>query len=387
MKTACKKQKIVSHFVGLSGVGGDQSNFIEYMNNIKLHPSKYKHKVYTIGSVDSCYRLDIDVLDIKKVSNLYKLALDIISKGVIVHFYNNLSSLKVAFFLFFLPVNKLIVHERGTIWNQKFVGLIASYIVSWKAHIILSNSFATKTMLIKKVHISEKKIQVLHNGINTLPNQKCNTDCQESDSTFYIGFIGRLDSPKGVHILIDAMKHLKSKNIKLIIAGDGALKKILKINSSKLPNVKFIGRVKTPYIFMSKINLLVVPSIREPLGNVCLEAGLCKVPVLAANIDGLPEIIEDKFSGELIDATDQAIVNLAGGALPLPKFVVNPDTQKLYQPRQINPAILAKRILGLSQKPDKLRYYANNLHNKDVKYFNINRYRTELHKIYSDMFF
>jgi len=33
------------------------------------------------------------------------------------------------------------------------------------------------------------------------------------------------------------------------------------------------------------MDLLVVPSIREPLGNVCFEARLCKIPVLAANIN------------------------------------------------------------------------------------------------------
>ena len=386
MKTIYQKRKVVSHFVGLSGIGGVQSNFVEYMKHIKLHPSKYEHKVYTIGSIDSHYELDNDVLDIRKISNLYGLILDIVSRDVIVHFYNNLSSLKVAFFLAFLPTRKLIVHERGTVWNQRSTGWIISRFVSWKAQVILSNSFATKTMLVKKFFIPEKKIQVLHNGINTLLNPECGINQKKHSSIFYIGFIGRLDSPKGVHVLVDAMQYLKNSNIKLIIAGEGVLGDILKKSSSKLHNVKFIGRVKDPCLFMNKIDLLIVPSIREPLGNVCLEAGLCKVPVLAANVDGLPEIIEDKVSGELIDATDQVLVDLEEGAVPLPEFVVNPDTQQLCLPKQINPTLLAKQILELSTEPDKLNYYAVNLHDKVTSYFNINRYRAELHKVYSEMF-
>ena len=89
------------------------------------------------------------------------------------------------------------------------------------------------------------------------------------------------------------MYHLRNENIKLVIAGEGVLEHMLKKNAAKLNNVQFIGRVKNPYLFMNKVSLLVVPSIREPLGNVCLEAGLCKVPVLATNVDGLPEIIEN----------------------------------------------------------------------------------------------
>ena len=65
-------RKIISHFVGLSGIGGVQSNFIEYMNNIELHPSKYHHKVYTIGSVDSYYQLTNDVFDIRDTAGQHQ---------------------------------------------------------------------------------------------------------------------------------------------------------------------------------------------------------------------------------------------------------------------------------------------------------------------------
>ena len=91
MKSA-HKRKTISHFVGLNGIGGVQSNFIEYMKNIDLNHSRYNHKVYTIGNIDSSYKLSNSALDIRKTFNLCRLILDIVSKDVIVHFYNNLSS-------------------------------------------------------------------------------------------------------------------------------------------------------------------------------------------------------------------------------------------------------------------------------------------------------
>ena len=374
----------ISHVVGLYGIGGVQSNFIEYISNIESNPSKYDHRVYTIGKVDAHYQLSRVVLDIRKFSNLYRLILDIVSKDVIVHFYNNLSSLKVALLLSVLPTYNIVVHERGTVWNQKRSRWIVTRFIAWKSTIILSNSYATKTMLSKKFSISSKKINVLYNGVNTATNYNCSID-KSNDSIFRIGFIGRLDSPKGVHVLIKAMRYLKNENIKLTIAGEGVLGDILKESASDLNNVEFIGRVSCPFAVLDKINLLVVPSIREPLGNVCLEAALCKTPVLAANVDGIPEIIEHKITGELISATDEISIDFPENAVLLPEFVVNSVSQQLCSPKQINPYILAKRVLELSTEPDRLSYYANNLYDKVVCDFSISKYRDKLHSIYDNL--
>jgi glycosyltransferase involved in cell wall biosynthesis len=385
MKQIHCKQKLISHFVGLSGIGGVQSNFVEYMKNVELHNSRYQHRVYTVGSVDPHYQITNNVLDIRKISNLYKLILDIVSKNTIVHFYNNLSSFKVALLLVFLPVRKFIVHERGTIWNQKSSKWLVPRFIAWKADIVLSNSYATKTMLVKKISIPEKKIRVLHNGINTLQEYDYSSNYKKNNSKFRIGFIGRLDSPKGVHLLIDAMHYLKNERFELVIAGEGVLESSLRERASTLNNINFIGRVQNPYLFMNKIDLLVVPSIREPLGNVCLEAGLCRTPVLAANVDGIPEIIVHKVTGELIEATDEISIEILRKGVPLPEFVINPVNQELQAPKQINPSILARKILKLSSQGDKLKRYADRLHDKVIACFSMDAYRKKLHTIYREI--
>ena len=377
----------VSHFVGLSGVGGVQRNFVEYINNQSISEldNTIRHKVYTLGEVDSQYEVLEKVFDIKNLKNLFSLILDIISRKKIVHFYNNLTSIKVVLFLSLLPVHNLILHERGAIWNLSYSrGPLLRFVV-WKAHLILTNSNATKIMLEKKFNITSKKVRVIHNGINT--KVKCTKKklLHDKSSIFHIGFIGRLDTPKGVHVLIEAMRHLVGKNIELVIAGDGILEYFLKKQAKDYKNISFIGRVENPYRFLSSIELLVVPSIREPLGNVCLEAGLCRIPVLAANIDGIPEIIENKVTGELINATDRISIYMPEGAVPLPNFVVNPTNQQLQIPRQINPLLLARKILELSEKPALLEYYAENLHSKVMDYFNIDRFSSELHAVYREI--
>jgi glycosyltransferase involved in cell wall biosynthesis len=376
----------VCHFVGLSGVGGVQRNFSEYMKLEIINGNEYKHTIYTIGKVDDQYQFSTNISNILKLRNLASLISDLISKTKIVHFYNNLTSLKAALFLFFLPTKKLILHERGSAWNlpSKY-GFILRFI-AWKSDLILANSRATKTLLEKKFGIPKNKIKVIHNGVNTSINcKKKPSQRKENEKTFYIGFIGRLDTPKGVHVLIDAMYNLKNENIKLIIAGDGPLRQELADRAKNLKSVQFVGRINDPYKFFNTISLLVVPSIREPLGNVCIEAGLCRVPIVASYIDGIPEIIDNYVTGELIKPTQPVLVSDAVNSIPIPEYVVDPINQELIQPMQIDSSELADRILLLSKNPSKLSQYADKLHKNIVNCFSIERYRKDLNNIYLDL--
>jgi glycosyltransferase involved in cell wall biosynthesis len=143
--------------------------------------------------------------------------------------------------------------------------------------------------------------------------------------------------------------------------------------------------VDDPYGFFGLIDLLVVPSIREPFGNICIEAGLCKVPVLAAYVDGIPEIIENNVSGELIKPEDPIQHSGRKNSLPLPEYVVDPDSCKLIKPMQINPSELADRIKLLRNSPQMLVEYTENLHNNIISNFSIEKYATRLNNIYLDV--
>ena len=151
----------VSHFVGLSGVGGVQKNFVDFINQENLLKYKIRHKIYTLGGVDSQYKLNSQVYDIRNPINLFFLMKDIASKRVIVHMYNNLTSLKLAFLMFIVPVYGVILHERGTSWNLPSSRGFFLRFVTHKASVILVNSHASKVMLIKKFYVTEKKIKVL----------------------------------------------------------------------------------------------------------------------------------------------------------------------------------------------------------------------------------
>ena len=153
-----------------------------------------------------------------------------------------------------------------------------------------------------------------------------------------------------------------------------------------MENIKFIGRVSNPYKFVSQLDMLIVPSLREPLGNVCLEAGLCHTPVLATNVDGIPEIVKHKYSGELINPRATVTKKNVKGELPIPEVVVDPNTGMLRPPLEIDPIELSNVIINWKNNPKKIDKYAKNLHLRVVNYFSIARYTNELHTIYIQIF-
>jgi len=374
----------VSHYIGLSGIGGVQRNFIEYINAAIKLDDRVCHEVFTHGEIDSQYPLHVKVHDVSGVIGFFTLIVRMCSKKEVVHIYNRLASFKIAFLLTVIPVSKLVLHERGAIWNVRKEHAFVVKMAAKKSNIILANSRATKSMLVHKFGVLEKKIKVIYNGVSShgCENIDAVDVCQQSE--FCVGFLGRLEPPKGAHILLEAMRLISDEdNIKAVIAGDGALIEELKIIAGDSTNIKFIGRVNNPYSFLKAVDVLVVPSLREPLGNVCLEAGLCYVPVIAANVDGLSEIIEDGVSGELINPLCSVSLSAIGsGGANIPEKVIDPATLTLRSVLEINPQTLADRIKFMKNDSVLREHYAKKLNERVTEYFSVERYVMELHEIY-----
>jgi len=372
----------VSHVVGLSGLGGVQRNFSEYIE----YASKIddiNHTIYSIGEAEDEYTLSMQARNIFRLKNFIKLIFDCLSGKNIVHFYNNLTSFKLFVFLFFLPVKKIIIHERGTCWN---LPIKFKFIVKFnfsKSDFIIANSVATKKMLEQKFDLDESKIHVIHNGISSklINFRKFNRVHKNFDS---IGFLGRLDSPKGLIDLLDSMKFLKNKRIRLFIAGDGPQKKYLKKILKSNKKIYYLGRVSDLKSFFRKIDLLVVPSIREPFGNVIIESAAHKVPVLASNVDGIPEIIT-KNSGYLIQPKDRNLRKIDQNELTLPEFIYDPRSMKIVPPRRNSSYRLAIKIFNVLKDQASMKKVANIAYLRTLKYFNFHLHNRKLRNIYSSL--
>lgn len=127
---------------------------------------------------------------------------------------------------------------------------------------------------------------------------------QKYYETIDILFVGRLNRYKGAHILINAFKQLKYKNIHLHIVGEGEEMEELKIIFGRNPNINFYGFVSENMLLelYRKANIAVVPSIwYETFGIVIIESFKYSTPVIASNIGGFPELVENRHNGFLFE--------------------------------------------------------------------------------------
>ncbi len=374
--------KSIVHVISMQrGLGGVQQTFLTYYKYAQRN-SKFNQCIFSNHEVSKNYGYLKNFYKINK--NFITFLKHIVSKDSIIYFHNKLSSKRVFYLIKFLPSTNIIFHEHGSAWNMKTKAQIKTYQKnSDLADKIIVNSLATKYMLIKRFKLKECKIKLIYNGFND-PKVKKKI---KKNKNLNIGFIGRLEPIKGAHLFIEAANLLRKKNFNFLIAGDGELEEKLKKLSAKNKNIKFIGNVQNPINFIKTLDILIVPSIREPLGLVGIEAGLCKVSVIASNIDGIPEVISDKHSGLLLNPTRKITFKENQERLLLPDFVINPNNYNVIKPKQLDPYIISKSILYL-YKNEKLRaQYGIRLYQHVKKRFSIKSYFDKIEEIYTSLYF
>ncbi len=133
--------------------------------------------------------------------------------------------------------------------------------------------------------------------------------------------VGRFVGKKGFDLLLLACGLLRDAGVdfRLTLAGDGPLRRKLARLAGRLglsPMVSFPGFVRHDELkthFLSA-DIFLMPSVRDASGdrdglpNVITEALLHRVPVIATDLAGIPEIIEDRVTGLLIRQRDPAAI-------------------------------------------------------------------------------
>ena len=115
-----------------------------------------------------------------------------------------------------------------------------------------------------------------------------------ADDATDLAYVGEFRHIKGADLLVDAAArlHAQGRFVTLTLGGDGEEMAALKAQVEKLgltKSIRFIGHVKARYGF-SKGKLLVVPSRGDSMPYVVIEAGAAGIPMVAANVGGIPEI-------------------------------------------------------------------------------------------------
>jgi glycosyltransferase involved in cell wall biosynthesis len=169
-------------------------------------------------------------------------------------------------------------------------------------------SSAVRNYLLNSEEYEPQKVVVIHNAIDlSLFDSYSGEPLLRTDENYLIGTVGRLHPQKGYDTLLRSMPHVIERfpQVKLMIVGDGFQRKYLEGFCSNLgisEQVIFLGRKAPAEVigFLKNIDLFVLASNWEGFGIVVLEAMAEAKPVIATNVEGLPEVVEDGQTGFLV---------------------------------------------------------------------------------------
>jgi glycosyltransferase involved in cell wall biosynthesis len=124
-----------------------------------------------------------------------------------------------------------------------------------------------------------------------------------------VGVVARLEPEKGHPTLLEAWPAVLRKvpDAYLLIVGEGARREALEqqVRALRIAHrVVFTGRRDDVPAVTAALDVAVLPSYREAQGLTILEAMALSRPVVASNVGGIPEMIEDGVTGLLVPPND-----------------------------------------------------------------------------------
>lgn len=263
----------------------------QYISDVTVFPCNGKVDIRTILLLRRFIdKNDIDIIHSHKYkTNLYSLLASISTKSLLIATCHN-----------WLSDN---INMRLYEWLDKKV------LKKFDKVIVVSDEVKEKII---KSGLHSSKVLKIGNGISIekystqSEREKIRTEFGISSERIVIGSVGRLDRNKGVIYLLKAAKALlkEYKSICLLIVGDGPSKQDLYDEALELGignNVIFTGFRNDISSIFSAFDIFVLPSLKEGLPMVLLEAMASRIPVIATRVGDIPIVIKHKETGLLIN--------------------------------------------------------------------------------------
>lgn len=157
-----------------------------------------------------------------------------------------------------------------------------------------------------------------------------------------IGNAGALvDKHKGQRLLIETARNLKDShpNLQFIIFGRGEDEAILKEESKDLENITWAGFKENIADHLAALDIFAFPSRNEGLGSTLLDVMNLGIPIVAANVGGIPDIVLHEKTGLLFEvnnakALETSLLRLINSAELQESCVKNAKNQlEKYSPK------------------------------------------------------
>jgi UDP-glucose:(heptosyl)LPS alpha-1,3-glucosyltransferase len=178
---------------------------------------------------------------------------------------------------------------------------------------VISLSLAITREIARRYHYPEGRIRMIRNGVS-LRRKDRSAEREGAKERLGINrgekvilFVGTGWERKGLRFATKAVEALGDPSIRLVVAGEGNVRKY------RSPVIRFLGPVREMDEVYETADLLLFPTIYDPFPLSTLEALAMGVPVITSAANGVSEVLATGVHGEVID--DPSDIEALSGAL------------------------------------------------------------------------
>ena len=198
----------------------------------------------------------------------------------------------------------------------------AMRLTDWMGDITITNSRIVADSLTKQGVVPAERVCVIPNGlvldkfvVTNSNKQEVRRDLGVAEEDFLWLAVGRLEEPKDYPNLLQAFRIVLNKyEAQLYVAGQGSLTEDLERQAIKLgisDRVVFLGLRRDIPQLLEAADGFVLSSAWEGLPNTVMEAMAAAKPVVATNVGGVPELVQDGKTGYIVPPRNPEALALA----------------------------------------------------------------------------
>jgi glycosyltransferase involved in cell wall biosynthesis len=176
------------------------------------------------------------------------------------------------------------------------------------ARSVIANSEASRQVVVGTLPRLARRTRVIYNGV------AAPAPVEIEPCAGHLVLVGRLSPRKGIDVALEAVALLRREGRTVTIEICGTVFPGYEWYEAELREragrpdlegvVSFAGYVNPTTTALAQASVVLVPSRVEPFGNTAVEAMLAGCPVIASNVQGLAEIVDDGRTGLLVTPGD-----------------------------------------------------------------------------------